>query len=119
MGSTRSTGARRAPSPSADASTTHTCAKSTRVTWRSGILLRIPFERRYSMNRPWTMRCLRHALMGTLLALAATAPALAATYYVVKDLGTLPGDTDAIATGINGKGDVVGWSNGPNGYRGF
>ncbi|HEV8690159.1 MAG TPA: hypothetical protein VGQ91_07685, partial [Ideonella sp.] len=71
------------------------------------------------MVKPRTMQCLQHALAGALLALAAAAPATAATYYVVKDLGTLPGDTDSIATGLNGQGDVVGWSNGPNGYRGF
>jgi len=65
------------------------------------------------------LRCLRHAAAGPLLVLAAMAPAEAATYYVVKDLGTLPGDTDSVATGINGAGSVVGWSNGPDGYHGF
>lgn len=63
--------------------------------------------------------CLRHALAGGLLALAATAPAAGATWYIVQDLGALPGDTSAIATSINSQGDVVGWSNGPGGYRGF
>jgi probable HAF family extracellular repeat protein len=58
-------------------------------------------------------------LATAVLSLAAAAPAGAATWYTVKDLGTLPGDTDSIATGLNNNGDVVGWSNGPNGYRGF
>jgi probable HAF family extracellular repeat protein len=60
----------------------------------------------------------RSALAATLLALAATA-APAATWYTVKDLGALPGDNDSIATGLNNHGDVVGWSSGPGGYRGF
>jgi len=62
---------------------------------------------------------LRHALAGAFLVLSTVAPANAATYYVVKDLGALPGDSDSVATGINSSGSVVGWSNGPNGYRGF
>jgi len=61
---------------------------------------------------------LRAALAAGALALAAV-PAGATTWYKVKDLGALPGDTTGIATGINNRGDVVGWSNGPNGYRGF
>jgi len=52
-------------------------------------------------------------------ALAAALPASAATWYQVTDLGQLPGDTDSLATGLNNHGDVVGWSNGPSGYRGF
>jgi probable HAF family extracellular repeat protein len=47
------------------------------------------------------------------------APAAAATYYIVQDLGALPGDSYSTAWGINQRGDVVGWSSGPNGYRAF
>ena len=61
---------------------------------------------------------LRPALGAALLALAA-ASAGAKTWYTVQDLGMLPGDTSSIATGLNKHGDVVGWSNGPSGYRGF
>ena len=39
--------------------------------------------------------------------------------YLVEDLGTLPGDVSAVAWAINARGDVVGWSNGPNGTRAF
>src|SRR5262245_19178005 len=46
-------------------------------------------------------------------------PAHAQSSYVVEDLGTLPGDFSSIAWGINANGDVVGWSNGPNGTRAF
>jgi probable HAF family extracellular repeat protein len=45
--------------------------------------------------------------------------ATAAPTYVVKDLGTLPGDYSSTAMGINTFGDVVGWSAGPNGTRAF
>lgn len=74
------------------------------------------------MSTPSMKTRLRPTWVSALLALLATAlagPAIAATYYVVQDLGTLPGDSDSVATGINGQGSVVGWSNGPNGYRGF
>jgi probable HAF family extracellular repeat protein len=46
-------------------------------------------------------------------------PALAQASYTVKDLGALPGDGSSVAWGINANGDVVGWSNGSNGTRGF
>jgi probable HAF family extracellular repeat protein len=66
------------------------------------------------------MRLLPTAHLAVLLSLAAAAaPACAATWYTVKSLGTLPGDTTSIATGLNNRGDVVGWSSGPGGYRGF
>jgi probable HAF family extracellular repeat protein len=61
----------------------------------------------------------RPALAAIALALIAATPAGATTFYKVKDLGTLPGDTTSLATGLNNHGDVVGWSNGSNGYRGF
>ena len=70
------------------------------------------------MNKPLPLAPLRPVLAASLLALSAGA-ATAATWYTVQDLGALPGDTDSIATGLNNQGDVVGWSNGPNGYRGF
>jgi probable HAF family extracellular repeat protein len=37
----------------------------------------------------------------------------------MKDLGTLPGDTDSAAFGVNSRGDVVGYSLGPTGMRAF
>jgi probable HAF family extracellular repeat protein len=46
-------------------------------------------------------------------------PAMAQTGYVVEDLGALTGDSGSVAWGINAGGDVVGWSNGPNGTRAF
>jgi probable HAF family extracellular repeat protein len=49
----------------------------------------------------------------------AVRPALAQTGYVVQDLGALAGDTGSVAWAINARGDVVGWSNGPNGTRAF
>jgi len=61
----------------------------------------------------------RTALATVLLGVAAAGPAAAATWYTVQSLGTLPGDTSSVATGLNNRGDVVGWSNGPGGYRGF
>ena len=39
--------------------------------------------------------------------------------YQVEDLGTLDGDYASAAMGINQRGDVVGWSMGPNGTRAF
>lgn len=72
------------------------------------------------MNSPTTdLAAARRRLAITALALAAAWPASAATWYTVKDLGALPGDANSVATGINNHGDVVGWSNGPDGYRGF
>ena len=46
-------------------------------------------------------------------------PALAQSGYVVEDLGVLAGDTSSVAWGINGDGDVVGWSMGQAGTRAF
>lgn len=66
-----------------------------------------------------TVRCGARALAVSMLALAVMVPATAATYYVVTDLGALPGDSSSVATGINASGSVVGWSSGPGGYRGF
>jgi probable HAF family extracellular repeat protein len=60
------------------------------------------------------------AALAAMLLLASVGQATAAaTYYIVQDLGTLPGDNSSIAWGINERGDVVGWSNGPNGHRAF
>jgi probable HAF family extracellular repeat protein len=53
------------------------------------------------------------------LALSIAAPAMAQSSYAVEDLGALAGDSSSIAWGINANGDVVGWSNGPNGTRAF
>lgn len=39
--------------------------------------------------------------------------------YTIDDLGVLPGHTSTLAWGINESGDVVGWSNGPEGTRAF
>jgi probable HAF family extracellular repeat protein len=47
------------------------------------------------------------------------ATAQAAIEYTVQDLGTLPGDSSSVATAINARGDVVGWSSGPAGTRAF
>ena len=43
----------------------------------------------------------------------------AQTAFVVDDLGVLPGDSGSVAWAINARGDVVGWSNGPQGTRAF
>jgi probable HAF family extracellular repeat protein len=53
------------------------------------------------------------------LGFATATPVLAQASYIVEDLGALPGDTSSIAWAINANGDVVGWSNGPNGTRAF
>ena len=46
--------------------------------------------------------------------------AVAATpLYRVDDLGALPGDWSSTAMGINASGQLVGWSSGPTGTRGF
>jgi len=59
-------------------------------------------------------------LLVAILSLAPGGPAAAATpYYVVQDLGALPGDSSSVAWGINQRGDVVGWSSGPNGHHAF
>lgn len=49
------------------------------------------------------------ALFMTALFGISTAPAQAAD-YTITDLGTLPGDTNSVASGINGNGQVVGYS---------
>jgi len=59
------------------------------------------------------------AALAFALVLAVVAPAAAQSKYVVEDLGTLPGGTSSVATGINQQGDVVGWSNGQAGTRAF
>lgn len=46
-------------------------------------------------------------------------PAVAQTGYVVEDLGALAGDTSSVGWAINADGDVVGWSMGQAGTRGF
>jgi probable HAF family extracellular repeat protein len=51
--------------------------------------------------------------------LAAPSLVVAQASYLVRDLGTLPGDTSSVAMGVNAQGDVVGWSNGVNGTRAF
>jgi probable HAF family extracellular repeat protein len=66
--------------------------------------------------------CVHLLLAGTLaagLSFATAKPVLAQASYVVQDLGVLPGDTSSVAWAINANGDVVGWSDGPNGTRGF
>jgi len=64
-----------------------------------------------------------HLFLATIIAVglgfAAPRPAVAQASYVVEDLGSLPGDDSSIAWAINANGDVVGWSNGPNGTRAF
>jgi probable HAF family extracellular repeat protein len=60
------------------------------------------------------------AALIALLLLAPSGQAAAATpYYIVQDLGALPGDSSSVAWGINQRGDVVGWSSGPNGNHAF
>jgi probable HAF family extracellular repeat protein len=53
------------------------------------------------------------------LAQATTRSVLAQVGYVVEDLGALAGDSSSVAWAVNDNGDVVGWSIGPNGTRGF
>lgn len=72
------------------------------------------------MNRMRNVQKFLSAALAAMLLLASVGQATAAaTYYIVQDLGTLPGDNSSIAWGINERGDVVGWSNGPNGHRAF
>ena len=59
------------------------------------------------------------SIIATGLGFMTTTPLLAQASYVVEDLGVLPGDSSSIAFAINANGDVVGWSNGPNGTRAF
>jgi probable HAF family extracellular repeat protein len=42
-------------------------------------------------------------------------PAAGQGSFTVDDLGVLPGDSSSVASGINQRGDVVGWSTGPDG----
>jgi len=42
-------------------------------------------------------------------------PAAGQGSFSVDDLGVLPGDSSSVATGINQRGDVVGWSTGADG----
>jgi probable HAF family extracellular repeat protein len=58
-------------------------------------------------------------VVGSLLGVVWLRPATAQSGYVVEDLGALPGDDSSVAWGINADGDVVGWSMGPGGTRGF
>jgi probable HAF family extracellular repeat protein len=67
----------------------------------------------------YAQKFLSVALVAILLLVPSGKVAAATTYYVVQDLGALPGDSSSIAWGINQQGDVVGWSNGPNGTRAF
>lgn len=72
------------------------------------------------MNRRRNTQKFLLAALIALLLLAPSGQAAAATpYYIVQDLGALPGDSSSVAWGINQRGDLVGWSNGPNGYRAF
>src|SRR6476661_5803154 len=61
----------------------------------------------------------RAPLAAIVLALTSWAVAADPASYVVKDLGVLPGNSSSIAFGINQKGDVVGWSMGPDGTSAF
>ena len=65
------------------------------------------------------MSIVRAAAIAAALVAAVVSNATAQSRYVVDDLGALPGDSSSLAQGINANGDVVGWSNGPNGTRGF
>src|SRR5262245_15073235 len=69
-----------------------------------------------------TLRTLRLTILAVLaVCTVASLPAMAQTgiEYTVETLGTLRGDQSSVAWGINAQGDVVGWSNGPNGTRAF
>jgi probable HAF family extracellular repeat protein len=71
------------------------------------------------LRSPFTRVLTMAALMLVGLGLSPIPQAVAQSGYVVEDLGTLPGDASAVAWAINARGDVVGWSNGPNGTRAF
>ena len=72
------------------------------------------------MNRMRNAQKFLSAALAAMLLLAPVGQAAAApTYYIVQDLGALPGDSSSVAWGINQRGDVVGWSSGPNGTRAF
>lgn len=70
------------------------------------------------MRRAFTL-ILLGGLVAAASAQAVPTRAAAAPTYAVRDLGTLPGDYASVAMGINGFGDVVGWSLGPTGTRAF
>lgn len=54
--------------------------------------------------------------LSVVLLLGVTSGAAASPHsYTVEDLGVLPGDTSSVATGINQRGEVVGWSTGADG----
>jgi len=57
--------------------------------------------------------------IGVAIGVTTSRPVLAQARYVVEDLGALPGDASSVAWAINANGDVVGWSQGPNGTRAF
>jgi len=61
----------------------------------------------------------RAPLVALVLGLTSWAVAADPASYVVQDLGVLPGNSSSIAFGINQKGDVVGWSMGPDGTSAF
>ena len=61
----------------------------------------------------------RAPLVALVLGLTSWAAAADPASYVVQDLGVLPGNSSSIAFGINKKGDVVGWSMGPDGTSAF
>ena len=72
------------------------------------------------MNRMQNaQKFLSAALVAVLLLAQVGQAAAATTYYIVQDLGALPGDSSSVASGINQQGDVVGWSSGSNGYHAF
>ena len=58
-------------------------------------------------------------LVASVVGLTSWAVAADPASYVVQDLGVLPGHSSSIAWGINQKGDVVGWSMGPDGTSAF
>ena len=65
------------------------------------------------------MKTLQKSLTILALLFSLTGIAAAQTFYSVEDLGNLPGDNESVPWGINSFNEVVGWSNGPNGYRAF
>ncbi len=65
------------------------------------------------------MKTLRESVSIAAILLGLTGTAAGQTFYNVEDLGTLPGDNASVPWGINSFNEVVGWSNGPNGYRAF
>src|SRR5687767_8065135 len=69
--------------------------------------------------RSTSVRLLLAGAVALGLAQGTGTPLLAQAAYIVQDLGALPGDSSSIAWAINANGDVVGWSNGPNGTRAF